>query len=421
MADLPPPQYVPSDPSTRRDPYPVYAALRERAPVSWSESLGAWVIARHADVSHMLRDPNWSSNYFNTVLDEDERSRMESDQGQGSILLFMDGTRHAKMRRAMARSVDTSMTARLAEYATACTAELVLELAETRTDDHVDLIERYAVRLPLRMLARLIGIPDADVPALAADAVGLANMVDWNPSPDAIDSASIVANALQPYFFELMKQKRRRPANDLMSRLVGEAVERNIRYPDIVSICLLIVAAGQMTSTHMIGNGALALLRDERARRSFLTRTANTREVVEELLRFDNPVQLTPRAALCDIECGGVRIRRGDLALGLIGSANRDPEVFPSPDTLDFARRKSESLSLGAGPHYCFGMQIAKIMGTAAFETLFFAFPEMRLFSETLEWRPTLTQRGLSSLPVRLGAPSHGELARLATIAKAAP
>ncbi|MFZ5638791.1 MAG: cytochrome P450 [Pseudomonadota bacterium] len=368
----------------------------------------------------MLKDPNWSSNYFNTVLDEDERSRMESEQGQGSILLFMDGTRHARIRRALTRSVDTAMTIRLSEYAAACTAELILELAEADADEDVDLIERYAVRLPLRMLARLIGIPDSDVPALSPDAIGLASMVDWKPSPDAIDSAAVVANALQPYFFELMKEKRRRPADDLMSRLVREAVERNLRYQDIVSICLLIVAAGQMTSTHMIGNGALALLRDERARRSFVARTADTREVVEELLRFDNPVQLTPRAALRDIECGGVRIPRGDLALGLIGSANRDPDAFPSPDTLDFARRKSESLSFGAGPHYCFGMQIAKVMGKAAFEALFFAFPGMRLATEALEWRPTLTQRGLSSLPVRLGPPSSTELAKLAAVAETA-
>ncbi len=420
MSDISPPIYVPSDPSTRRNPYPVYATLRERAPVSWSESLGAWVIAKHADVSRMLRDPNWSSNYFNTVLDEEKRSRMESEQGPGSILLFMDGSQHARIRRALARSVDTKMMTRLSEYATTCAAELVFELAGEGVDDDVDLIERYAMRLPLRLLAKLIGIPDSDVPTLSPDAVGLANMVDWNPSPNAIGSAAAIANTLQPYFFELMKEKRKSPADDLMSRLVGEAIDRNLRYQDIVSICLLIVAAGQMTSTHMIGNGTLALLCDEHARRSFVARAADTREVVEELLRFDNPVQLTPRAALSDIEFSGVRIQRGDLALGLIGSANRDPEAFPSPDRLNFARRKNESLSFGLGPHYCFGMQLAKIVGKAAFEALIFAFPGMRLSADALEWRPTLTQRGLWSLPVRLGSPSVTELAKLATVAEAA-
>jgi cytochrome P450 len=206
--------------------------------------------------------------------------------------------------------------------------------------------------------------------------------------------------ALIPFFARVVQEKRRQPGDDLISALVHEAKQRRLRYSDIVSTAILLLAAGHVTSTHMVGNGVLGLLRTPAVLAAWKGGRYQTAQVLGELLRFDAPVQVTPRTAVADMVVGGRDNRRGQMALGLHGSANRDDRVFPDADTLDPGRRPGHALSFGAGAHFCVGALLARATGAATFATLFECRPNLRLADEPLQWMPTTTQRGLAVLNV---------------------
>jgi cytochrome P450 len=391
--------YDPTSPSVQADPYPYYARLRAHDPVQWNERLQVWVISRHPDVMGMLRDPRWSSNYLNSVLNSEDLAELRVKQSAWHVLLFMDAPEHTEMRRAVAKSFDAPMVGDLGTYA----RNLAIELLDSfRGRDEIDLMGEFAVPLLLRVIARLLGVPDNDLAIIAESAHELSGLVDWTPSAEALNRAGNRGAALTPYLFGLIEQKRRAPGKDLVSALVQQAKQRRIRYLDVVSTAVLMVAAGHVTSTHMIGNGMLALLRDRQAFEACKSGRYPTSQIVEELLRFDAPVQATPRTALANFELGGRNIRRGDMALGLIGSANRDSSAFIEPDRLDPGRHTGIAASFGGGPHFCVGAPIARVVGAVALEELWRRYPQIQLSQQELKWKPTITQRGLTTLRVAL-------------------
>lgn len=392
--------YDPTHPSVLADPYPLYCRLREEQPVHWEDRLGVWVVSRHADVSEMLRDPRWSSDYLNSVLDDGQRRTMR-EQSVGRVLLFLDGEEHAELRRLWAKSLGQRLLRDVETDARKISRMLLDQIGDRPT---FDLIGEFAGPLALRVLSRLIGVPAGDVDRFADSAHELARMVDWNPVPDIIAGANDRALALAPYFVDLIRRKRIGRGNDLLTAWIERAKSKELRYADIVASCLLLLAAGQMTFTHMIGNGILALLHDADAFRAFRRQERPTVRMVDELLRYDAPVQVTPRTALEDMQIRGVPVRRGDLALALLGSANRDPAAFPDPDRIDFDRDLSASLSFGAGPHFCFGSRVARLAGAAAFEEVFDRFDNLAPFGESPRWQSTITQRGLERLVLCIGA-----------------
>ena len=388
--------YDPTSPAVQADPYPYYASLRAHAPVLWHEGLNVWVFSRHADVSSMLRGASWSSNYLNTIP-ADGPEPAAADRHPWHVLLFMDSKEHVQLRRVIANVLDARLVASLAAQARLAATELLVGL---RARPRFDLINEFSAPLSLRVLTRLLGVADADLPLIAAKAGELSRLLDWSPSPAPLGRAAEAGLSLVSFFARVVEEKRRHPGDDLISALVDEAKQRRIRYRDIVSTAILLLAAGHVTSTHMVGNGVLALLRQPAVFDAWKSGRYQTAQVLEELLRFDAPVQVTPRTALADMTVGGQTIRRGQMALGLHGSANRDSRVFPDPDTLDPGRRSGHSLSFGAGAHFCVGAVLARATGAVTLDALIECCPHLRLADEPLQWMPTVTQRGLAVMNV---------------------
>lgn len=390
-------EYDPTSPTVRADPYPVYAGLRQHNPIHWNERVHGWVVARHADVVAMLRDPRWSSNYSNS--DPAYAERHDAARQPWNVLLFMDPPEHTRLRRAAGRGFGPQSIRDLGAYADAVVTQL---LDSFRGREEIDLIYEFAAPLSLKVLARLLGVPDEDVPVIARSAHALSGLIDWAPSDEPLDDVRGCVAELAPYLLSLVERKRREPGDELLSVLTRSARERKIRHLDVVATATLVLAAGHVTSTHMIGNGVLALLRDRAAFAACLSGRYTSLQIIDELLRFDAPVQATPRTALAEMELGGRTIRRGDLALALLGSANRDGSVFAEPDSIDFGRRGGPPVSFGVGPHYCIGAELGRTTGSVALKHLLRRHPRLRLPEQELSWRPTITQHGLTALRVGL-------------------
>jgi cytochrome P450 len=222
--------------------------------------------------------------------------------------------------------------------------------------------------------------------------------------PEVIERGRHATNEMADYFRGLSEERRRRPCPDLLSGLV-EAEEAGDRLSEreLLATCILLYVAGHETTVNLIGNGLLALLRHPEERRHLHDDPGLLAGAIEELLRYDGPVQRTGRMAACDTEIGGVPIPEGSLVLGLLGAANRDPAHFAEPDRLDLGRDELRHLAFGAGIHYCLGGPLARLEAQVAIGTVLRRFPALALAVECPAWRPSSTLRGLEALPVALG------------------
>ena len=397
MDAVPDLNYDPTSPLVQANPYPCYASLRAYDPVQWNEHVQAWVVSRYSDVVGMLRDPRWSSNF--QILDPASVEKLNAFQQSGRVMLFMDAPEHAHLRRMVAKRFDAQKIAELTSYAQALVIQFLDSFAGR---DEIDLISEFSAPLSLRVLARLLGVPDKDLAIIAESADTLSGLVDWAPNVETLESVRNSGAALIPYLLTLVEQKRREPGDDLVSALVQQAKERKIRYADVVSTAILMLAAGHVTSTHILGNGVLALLQNGRSLEAGRSGRYQMGRIVDELLRFDGPVQASPRTALVDMELGGQAIRRGDKALALLGSANRDNSVFAEPDSIILDRRNALSVGFGSGPHFCIGAELARATVSVALGNLLGRYPELRLPEQALKWKSTITQRGLTALRIAL-------------------
>jgi cytochrome P450 len=375
-------------------PYPGYAALRTHDPVHWSERLQAWLVSRHADVLRILCDPRWSSNYLNSGVEAGLAPRSASPR----VLLFMDGPEHLRLRRIVSHHVNALLPVIRAEAETSVS----LLLDGFRECSDIEFASEFAAPLSTRILGTLLGVPHSDLTLVASTARKISPLIDWTRDVTALGQAQYEIAQFTPYLLNLLRHKRRRPGLDLISSLAGQARGRAIGYSDVIFVAILIMAAGHLTSVHMLSYGLLALLRQPHVIESLASAAYAPSHVVEEVLRFDAPVQATPRTALVDLDLAGTRIRRGETALALLGSANRDGSVVPNPDLVDPARQLRGTMSFGAGPHYCLGAGVARTIGEVAFGRLLTRYPRLRLAEQSLKWRPTLTQHGLTALRVRV-------------------
>jgi cytochrome P450 len=385
----------PFAPAAQADPYPLYATLRAQAAVHWSERHGAWLVPRHADVCAVLRDDRWSGDY---------RVALQPATGvtpAGRVLLFMDPPAHTSLRRCLGRSLDARLIERLRPAVAEICTELLDALAGRR---EVDLIADFATVLPLRTLTRALGLPDADAAAFGDWAADVAALFDWSPAPESAERSWSAARELMPDIMRLVAVRRRAPQDDVVSGLLACARAGATRYADAATTAILAFAAGHMTTTNLLGNGALTVLTQPAAQRQLAGGACSPRTAVDELLRFDSPVQLTPRTARVDLKLGGRTIREGDRVLALLGSANRDERVFADASALNLNRRPNRHVAFGSGPHHCAGAQLARLVGEVGITALFSRFPDARLVLGGVLRRPGTTQRGLARLRMTPGA-----------------
>jgi cytochrome P450 len=385
-------------PAFREDPYPYYERFRGPSPLlRVAETI--WFALGHADVTTLLRHPRMST-------DEQQHAATEAgnalDPNRTRSLLFMDPPDHTRLRNLVARAFTPRRIEGLRAATEAITAELLDALPTDGTP--VDLIPAFAYPLPVRVICRLLGIPEADEAVFTGWSHGIARSLDpsvlRSPAIDAtIDQAR---SELRAYLGALLEFRRKSPGDDLLSGLAAvDADGDRISSGEVLSLAVLLLVAGHETTVNLIGNGMLALLRapDQLA---LLRRSPElVGGAVDELLRFDGPVQITQRIATEDMEVVGCQVRRGDEILLVLGAANRDAAVFAEPGRLDVTRDARRHVGFGGGIHHCLGAVLARMEAQIAVAALLERFGRIELAGAPVR-RPTFTLRGLESLPIAL-------------------
>jgi cytochrome P450 len=393
------------DPDFLADPYPAFHRLRAEDPVH-RHPLGFYVLTRYDDVLAFLRDPRFGKSGYQALFE----SRFGGGpEGSWLVLsmLFRDPPDHTRLRALVSKA----FTPRVVETLRGRIQDIVDRLLDRAAGaPGIDVIEELAYPLPVAVISELLGVPDEDSEAVkewSRDVARALDAIALPVGPDVIERGRRATAAMAEYFRSLIGERRRRPGSDLLSGLV-EAEEAGDRLTEreLLATCVLLYVAGHETTVNLIGNGLLALLRHPAERRRLQGDPGLLPGAIEELLRYDGPVQRTGRMAARDAEIGGVPIPEGSLVLGLLGAANRDPARFDEPDRLDLGRDEPRHLAFGAGIHYCLGGPLARLEAQVAIGTVLRRFPAMTLDTERPAWRPSSTLRGLEALPVTLGAAS---------------
>jgi len=388
--------YNPLAARTAQDPYPDYARLRARSPVHRSRLMRAWVFSRYADVDAILRDHH---RFSNDPIERDLTTRQQASLPgpEDSSMLFLDPPDHTRLRGLVNKAFTRRAVNALEPH--------VRRLMETLLDDvdpaGFDLVEAVAEPLPVTVIAEMLGVPPEDRARFRRWSNQRARIVDPTTTPRERELAMRAGRSLDEYFLPVIRERRAAPANDIISALVqveeqGDVLTEN----EMLDMLRLLLVAGNETTTNLIGNGMLALLRhpDELARLREDPGLIPT--AVEELLRFDSPVQMDFRGALADCDVNGFAVRKRNNIVLLLGSANRDPDAFSDPDRLDVGRRSGNHISFGRGIHHCLGAALARLEGRIALEVLLERFSSIRLLDERPVFRNAIVLRGLESLPV---------------------
>ncbi|HET7342632.1 MAG TPA: cytochrome P450 [Methylomirabilota bacterium] len=394
MGEVP---FNPMDPEFIADPYPMYRRLRDEDPVHHNP-LGFWVLTRYEDVLATLRDPRAIKEPIAAFVAARYGAAVPAT---GFSMLDRDPPDHTRLRGLVSKAFTPKMIERLRPEVQAIVDDL-LDRAEGA--GHMDLIGQFAYPIPVTVICRMLGVPVADHERFRQWSLDIARGLDaiMLPPDSEVARRSVASrHAITDYFRVLIAERRVAPRADLLSDLIAaeEAGDR-LSEQELLATCILLLIAGHETTVNLIGNGMLALLRhpDQLAllrRRPELIGTA-----VEELLRFDGPVQRTARIPSEDITIGGRTIPRGELVMPFIGAADRDPAQFPDPDRLDITRSDNRHVAFGLGIHFCLGAPLARVEGQIAIATLLRRLPRLALATERPAFRPSVTLRGLESLPV---------------------
>jgi cytochrome P450 len=391
-------------PEFHTDPYPFYAALRDAAPVQQTP-FGVWLLTRHADAVAVTRDPRLSNDESNSDLQAARRAAGNdplSDQMNQTVLLFMDPPDHTRLRGLVSKAFTPKTVQQLRRRVQAL-VDGFLDDVDARGDGRMDVIADLAYPLPVVIICELMGVPPADHETFQGWSRELAAGIDPSPLRTPEQEVRIAAAAAEfiEYFAALIEGRRAALGDDLLSGLIAaEEGGDRLTIEELLSTAMFLLVAGHETTVNLIGNGTLALLRHPDERRRLAEDPDLDRAAIEELLRYDSPVQLTQRIPVEDYEVGGVRIPKGQNIVPLLGATNRDPAVFADPDRLDLGRENANRhLAFGGGHHFCLGAALARLEGEIAIGTLVRRYPALELAGEPVR-RQTFTLRGLDQLPV---------------------
>jgi cytochrome P450 len=389
-----------ANPAFRANPYPAYRFLRETAPV-WRSPMGHWVLSRHADATAVLRDPRFGHENADRTSVEAEAETVVRSLNQ--TMLLLDPPQHTRIRGLVSKA----FTARRMEGLRARIGDIVDGLIDkVAGQGGMDVVSDFAHLLPVIVICDMLGIPEQDRGPFLADTSIRGRILDPVPlTRDELDTANAASAANAAYFASLFAYRRANPGDDLTTALLAaREADDSLTDEEIIANIGLLFGAGHETTANLIGNGLLALHRNPDQLAKLRAQPELMPNAVEEMLRFDSPVQLTGRTALQDVEIGGQMIARGEEVIALLGAANHDPDAYPGtdPDELDIARPGVRALSFGGGIHFCLGAQLARIEGEVAFAKLLERLPGLRLEDpDNVQWKPTITLRGVTSLPAR--------------------
>ncbi len=403
--------FDPYDPEFLRDPYPTYRRLRA-APPFFDEAWGLTFFSRYDDVTGILRDRRFGRDVRHAVpreeVDPDVYERIYPSRYPTWTRLIRDSfidlepPRHTRIRRlvqwAFSRRASESYRARMQE-----TADRLLDRA--LEEGRMEAISDFATPIPLTMIAELLGIPGGDQPRLVAWSHAIVRLFDQGCTETEAEEAERATREFAEYVADLLAERRARPGDDLVSSLVAAEMDGDrLSEDELVATCILTLNAGHEATVQAIGNGILALARDPEAFRWLRSHPEALGTAVEELLRFDTPLQMFERWVLEDLEWEGTPLRRGTKVGLLFGSANRDERRFVDPDRLDLSRADNPHVSFGGGIHFCVGAPLARVEMEVAFGTLARRVARIEGPDVEPERVPSLVFRGVRALPVELVA-----------------
>lgn len=390
------------------DPYPYFAAMQQQDPVHWNEKFGAWFIHKHADVLAALRNPAFSSDRVRPVFDRhmspEQRQRREPTfDVLRHWMVFLDPPEHTRLRKILTPLFGPRAVAPWRPRIAQVVEESIAALAER---DTFDFVLDFAYPIPAIVVAELIGVPAEDRDEFKKWSDDILTLVfGAEGQKDRRELAQQGLVELTAYLSDLIADIRKSPRDDVISHLVSAEVEPPLTDQEIISTCALLVFGGHETTTNLIANGTRqlllhpeqwVLLRDEPQRIGV---------AVEELLRFDGPSRLEARLLVEDVEMRGKVLRAGQNVFLVQSAANRDPEVFDDPQSLDITRQPNQHIGFGHGVHHCLGNFLARLEAVVAIPAVIAAMPDLRLDgAET--WHTTMMSRGMKTMPVRRGVRS---------------
>ena len=390
-------------PQYAANPYPLYQQLRNYDPVLWDETLNAWVLTSYNDVLNVLRDPRFSAARMDMTPDWVPEEWLEMlkppMRALARQMLFLDPPDHTRLRSLVARAftprVVESMRSRIQQIVDSLIDEM---LARGRAN----LIADFTYPLPAIVIAELLGVPPEDREQFTRWSGDFGAILEGRDltMEQAIQAFLGVSQFMQ-YFRELIVQRRTRPKNDVMQIMISAAEDGDrLSEEELLGNCILLLAAGHGTTTHLIGNGMMALLQQPAQYQLLREQPEIISTAVLELLRYDGPVQATSRQANSDLTLGNKQIAAGQNVIVSLGAANHDPARFAEPDQLNLQRQENHHLAFGQGIHYCLGAPLARLEIEIAFNTLLRRLPQPRLEAEQVQWETGMVFRGLSVLPL---------------------
>jgi pimeloyl-[acyl-carrier protein] synthase len=388
------------DPDVLADPYPLYHRLRREAPVHWDPFLHAWVVTRYADVITVLH--RFSANRTPTPT-QLAALGLEALTPVAQVMvrqmLFLDAPSHTRIRGLAAQA----FTPRRVERLRAHIQDIMDRLLDAVIPQgRMDVIEDLAAPLPAIVTAEMLGVPTRDHGLLKKWSADFAEMLgNFQHNPDRAARVLKSTDDMVAYFREAVREQRERPRDGLVSALLAAELDGDrFSEDEVIANVIVTMVGGQETTTNLIGNGILTLLRHPDQLARLRDDPGLITSAVEELLRYESPSQHTARLAPDDVVLGDKLIRKRQAVIAVMGAGNRDPERFPDPDRLDLSRPDNRHLAFGWAAHFCFGAPLARIEGQIAFATMLRRLPGLRLEPGPLVWRQNLGLRGLTALPV---------------------
>ncbi|MFD9717545.1 cytochrome P450 [Streptomyces sp. NPDC059076] len=397
--------FEPWSPSFVADPYPAYEELRAQGRVHWFEPTRQWLVPHYEDVSALLRDRRLGRTYLHRFTHEEfgrtappvehEPFHTLNDNG----ILDLEAPDHTRIRRLITKAFTPRTVARLEPTVQRLAAELVTDFVR---DGGGDLLARVAEPLPVAVIAEMLGVPDADRALLRPWSADICGMFELSPSAETAERAVRASVEFSAYLRELIAERRKEPGDDLISALIAAHEEGDrLSEQEMISTCVLLLNAGHEATVNTTANGWWTLLRHPEQLARLRADHSLVPSAIEELMRYDTPLQMFERWVLDDIEIDGTVLPRGSELALLFGSANRDPQRFPDADRLDLARTDNAHITFGAGIHFCLGAPLARIELAASFGELLRQAPTMKLAAEP-RWKPGYVIRGVYELPVEL-------------------
>lgn len=388
------------DPQVLANPYPLYHRLRTNDPVHWDPFLHAWVVTRYADVVTVFQKFSANRTPSPEQLAAFGLSSLKPlAQVMVRQMLFLDNPAHARVRGLASKAFTPRRVEVLRSHIEEITERL---LDKFQAKGRMDIIADLAYPLPAIVTAEMLGVPTEDWRQLTAWSGDFAQVLgNFQHNPDFATKALRSLEEMLVYFQEAVREQRQHPRDGLIHALMTAEMDGDrLSEDEVVANTIVTMVGGQETTTNLIGNGMLSLLRNSDQLEKLKADLTLIPSAVEELLRFESPSQHTARLAPEDVMLGGKLIRKRQAVMAIMGAANRDPERFPDPDTLDICRQDNRHVAFAWASHFCFGAPLARLEGQIAFSALLRRMPDIHLQPGPIIWRENLGLRGLKALPI---------------------